>query len=180
MLFVVLVLVLAAAGLLVTALVNGAMLWAWLSVGVSVVAALVLVVDWARRRQLVRDAPPAAARPAAEPAAPAAPAAEPTPDQAEPAAEGSAPEGSVPDDLVPDDEPAEEDTDAADLLVVADLATEVRVVDERPRYHLATCAWLAGRATLGLPVGEARQLGFTPCAVCSPDGTLAAAARTAG
>lgn len=173
MLFVVLVLVLAAAALLVTALVNGAMLWAWLSVGVSVVAALVLVVDWARRRQVVREAPPAVARPAAEPAVPAAPEAESAPEPVT----TDAPES---DDPVPDDEPAEEDTDAADLLVVADLTTEVRVVDERPRYHLAICAWLAGRPTLGLPVSEARQLGFTPCAVCSPDGTLAAAARPAG
>ena len=164
MLVVVLVLVLAAAALLVTALVNGAMLWAWLSVGVSVVAALVLVVDWARRRQTVRDAPPSepAAAPAVEPVS--APAADPPP------------AGAAPDDA----EPAEEDTDAADLLVVTDLTAEVRVVDERPRYHLSTCTWLAGRPTLGLPVSEARELGFTPCAVCSPDATLAAAGRTGG
>ncbi|SDO08094.1 hypothetical protein SAMN05421507_1011269 [Lentzea jiangxiensis] len=71
-----------------------------------------------------------------------------------------------------DEEPSEEDTDAADLLVVADLVDEVRVLDERPRYHLSSCSWLAGRPTVGLPVQEARQLQFTPCALCGPDSTL--------
>lgn len=153
MLFGVLVLVLAAFALLVTALVTSTMLWAWVSVGASVLAAVVLVVDWSRRR-----------RRAADEAVPVAPAAKPV--------------EAVPAD--PDGEPAEEDTDAADLLVVTDLGVEVRVVDERPRYHLAACTWLAGRPTLGLPVSEARELGFTPCAVCTPDRTLAAAHRAAG
>lgn len=153
MLFGVLVLVLAAFALLVTALVTSTMLWAWVSVGASVLAAVVLVVDWSRRR-----------RRAADEAVPVAPAAKPV--------------DAVPAD--PDGEPAEEDTDAADLLVVTDLGVEVRVVDERPRYHLAACTWLAGRPTLGLPVSEARELGFTPCAVCTPDRTLAAAHRAAG
>lgn len=153
MLFGVLVLVLAAFGLLVTALVTSTMLWAWASVGASVLAAVVLVVDWSRRR-----------RRAADEAVPVAPPAKPV--------------EAVPSD--PDGEPAEEDTDAADLLVVTDLGVEVRVVDERPRYHLAACTWLAGRPTLGLPVSEARELGFTPCAVCTPDRTLAAAHRAAG
>lgn len=155
MLVVILVLVLVAAALLVIALVTSAMLWAWLSVGVSVAAALALLLDWTRRRQArVDDAPP-----------PAEP--RPAPDVAPPPGEAG------------DAEPGEEDTDAADLLVVSDLDTEVRVVDERPRYHLADCTWLAGRPTLGLPVSEARQLGFTPCAVCRPDSTLATAKRTA-
>ncbi len=78
-----------------------------------------------------------------------------------------------------DEEPPEEDTDAADLLVVADLVDEVRVLDERPRYHLSSCSWLAGRPTLGLPVQEARQLQFTACAVCRPDSTLVARNRVA-
>ncbi len=150
MLLVVLALVLAAFGLLVTALVTSTMLWAWLSVGASVVAAIVLVVDWSRRRARFARQPPPVPRP--EPA----------------------------EEVDPDAEPAEEDTDAADLLIVTDLTTEVRVVDERPRYHLAGCRWLAARPTLPLPIGEARQLGFTPCAVCGPDAVLAAEHRTAG
>ncbi|MGH3879386.1 MAG: hypothetical protein ACRDSK_20350 [Actinophytocola sp.] len=74
-------------------------------------------------------------------------------------------------------EPGEEQTDAADLLVVSDLRDEVRVVDEHPRYHLASCTYLRDKPTLPLPVAEARQLGFTPCARCGPDATLAARHR---
>jgi hypothetical protein len=167
MLLVVLLLVLAAFGLLVTALVSATMLWAWFSVGVSVLAAVALVVDWSRRRRAEQ-----AAGPAVTPTPAPVPAAEPASVEAATASDVSA--------VGTEAEPAEEDTDAADLLVVSELAAEVRVVDERPRYHLAACSWLAGKPTLGLPVGEARQLGFTPCAVCSPDRTLAAAKRTAG
>ena len=155
MLFLVLALVVVAFGLLVTALATSAMLWAWVSVGASVVAAVILVVDWRRRRRR------SAATPAAPPRAPAV---------------ADVPEGA---ELDPDAEPAEEDTDAADLLAVTELDSEVRVVDERPRYHLATCRWLAGRPALTLPIREARELGFTPCAVCSPDRSLAAAHRGA-
>ena len=155
MLFLVLALVVVAFGLLVTALATSAMLWAWVSVGASVVAAVILVVDWRRRRRR------SAAAPTAPPVSPAAP----------PADVG------VGAEVDPDAEPAEEDTDAADLLAVTELDTEVRVVDERPRYHLATCPWLAGRPALTLPIREARELGFTPCAVCSPDRSLAAAHR---
>lgn len=79
----------------------------------------------------------------------------------------------------PGDEPGEEPTDASDLLVVAGLNAEVRVVDEHPRYHLATCVWLANRPTIPIPVSEARQLGFTPCSRCGPDATLAARHRAA-
>lgn len=73
----------------------------------------------------------------------------------------------------PGGEPDEEDTDAADLLVVWDLADEVLVVDEHPRYHLARCDWPGSAGTQPLPVREARELGFTPCALCRPDATLA-------
>ncbi|HYS38946.1 MAG TPA: hypothetical protein VEO01_25305 [Pseudonocardiaceae bacterium] len=153
MLFLVLALVVVAFGLLVTALATSAMLWAWLSVGASVVAAVLLVVDWRRRRRR------SAHLPTAPPVVPA------TVERAD----------SV--ELDTDAEPAEEDTDAADLLAVTELDTEIRVVDERPRYHLIGCRWLADRPTLTLPVREARELGFTPCAVCSPDRALAAAHR---
>jgi hypothetical protein len=74
-------------------------------------------------------------------------------------------------------EPAEENTDATDLLVVSELSDEVVVIDERPRYHLAACPWLGDRPTMPLPVSEARELGFTPCSQCSPDSTLAARHR---
>jgi hypothetical protein len=76
-----------------------------------------------------------------------------------------------------DGDPAEEDVEVTDLLVVVDLADEVLVVDEHPRYHLADCAWLAGRSTFPMPVREARTDGFTPCGRCGPDGHLAAVER---
>lgn len=74
-------------------------------------------------------------------------------------------------------EPAEEETDAADLLVVCELEDEVLVVDEHPRYHLAGCGWLGPRAVEPLPASEARSLGFTPCARCGPDAELAGRRR---
>lgn len=87
------------------------------------------------------------------------------------------PEGEPADEL-DDVEPGEEETDAADLLTVTDLDDQVVVVDERPRYHLEECGWLGDRATIPLPAREARDLGFTPCAVCTPDRVLAARSRT--
>lgn len=74
-------------------------------------------------------------------------------------------------------DPGVEEVEVTDLLVVVDLTDEVLVVDEHPRYHVAGCSWLAGRETIPLPLDEARTDGFTPCAVCSPDRTLAERAR---
>ena len=160
MLFVVLLLVLAALGLLVPALTTSNTLWAWSSVGASTLAALVLAWDWWRRR-------------------PGDPAAASIVDQHAVADDQRVVVPAIADTPPAEEEPPEEDTDAADLLVVADLVDEVRVLDERPRYHLSSCSWLAGRPTLGLPVQEARQLQFTPCAVCRPDATLVSRHRLA-
>jgi hypothetical protein len=78
-----------------------------------------------------------------------------------------------------DDEPAAQDVTPAEAARVARLDAEVRVVDGRPRYHLADCAHLVGREHEPLPVGEAVELGFTPCAHCAPDTALLAdAGRT--
>jgi hypothetical protein len=76
-------------------------------------------------------------------------------------------------------EPAEERTDVGDAIAIADLPDEVRVIDERPRYHLGNCRWVGARETIPLAVSEARELGFTPCAICRPDSTLAARSRAA-
>jgi hypothetical protein len=78
-----------------------------------------------------------------------------------------------------DTQPGEEDTDAADLLVVYELIDEVLVVDEHPRYHLERCRWPDHTRVDRLPVREARELGFTPCARCRPDTTLARKHRAA-
>jgi hypothetical protein len=161
-LFVVLLLVLAALGLLVPALATSDTIWAWSSVGVSVLAALVLAWDWWRRR----PGDPAAVAQSVDQHA---------------VADDQQVVVAAPADTPPaDEEPPEEDTDAADLLAVTDLVDEVRVLDERPRYHLSSCSWLAGRPALGLPVQEARQLGFTPCGVCTPDGVLVRKSRSSG
>ena len=89
-----------------------------------------------------------------------------------PSTAAHAPRGTsgVPD---PSGEPPVEEVEVTDLLVVVDLRDEVLVVDEHPRYHLAGCRWLGGRETFPLPLDEARTDGFTPCAWCEPDRTLA-------
>ncbi|MGB3439179.1 MAG: hypothetical protein WBA97_10550 [Actinophytocola sp.] len=209
MLYIVLALVVAAFGLLIAALTTAYTLWAWISVVLSVVAAALLVTDWLSGRRKARAGDSArptvvtvgGARRDNRPGGPAeheqydeleeleepdfgdeepparAAAVEPESDAEvtsflEPVAQHAAP---VEDTAEPDEEP----TDASDLLVVAGLSVEVRVVDEHPRYHLATCTWLGPRATIPIPVSEARQLGFTPCARCGPDGVLAARHRAA-
>ena len=77
-----------------------------------------------------------------------------------------------------DTDPEVEEVEVTDLLLVVDLTDEVLVVDEHPRYHVAGCAWLGGRETIPIPLDEARTDGFTPCAVCRPDRTLADRARS--
>ncbi|MEV6903550.1 hypothetical protein [Amycolatopsis sp. NPDC051372] len=249
MLYIVLVLVLAALALLVTALITATSLWAWVSIGLSVLAGLILLVDWLRRRNRpepgeakaavedagagekaaevenfdaeqtallpsrgelgnLADVPEPEIEPAPEAEAETAPAPQPagaaadsdatvdtsaaaketattataesstaataataTAATAEPAtaAAEKAPVRETP--------PAEENTSAEDLAVVKELEDVVVVVDEYPRYHLVDCPWLSGRDTIPIGVGEARQLGFTPCARCGPDAVLAAAHR---
>lgn len=51
---------------------------------------------------------------------------------------------------------------------LAGVLADVQVVDGHPRFHLPDCPHLIGRAEEPLPVGEAVQLGFTPCADCAP------------
>jgi hypothetical protein len=189
MLYLVLGFVLAAFGLLIAGLTTANTLWAWLSVVLSIAAAGALVYDWLRNRREAEDT----ADPPVEQAEPVRDHLE--ADRSEHATPvttaGSAPAAMLSPDPIPpdddpapateyvapvvdeDDEPPEEATDATDLLVVSGLYAEVRVIDERPRYHLAKCTWVGARPTLGLPVSEARQLGFTPCSLCGPDAVLA-------
>jgi hypothetical protein len=189
MLALVLTLVLLALGSLVAALATSDMEWAWVSVAISALAAVTLFVDWIRHRRTTRsgatdtDAVDEEDEPEDGDDAGddlddefAERAEERTAEVRRLAEDDDGDFGDEPEDEA-DREPAEEATDAADLLVVADLSVEVRVVDERPRYHLASCRWLGAKPTLGLPVAEARELGFTPCASCGPDGKLAAEHR---
>jgi hypothetical protein len=75
-------------------------------------------------------------------------------------------------------EPGEEDVEVTDLLLVVDLADEVLVVDEHPRYHLPGCPYLEGQEGIGLPMVEARADGFTPCVTCRPVRHLADTERS--
>ena len=70
MLLLVLILVLVAFGLLVVALLTGNVLCAWLSVAVSVAAAVVLVVDWLQRRSALKAGAVASTQPASTPLEP--------------------------------------------------------------------------------------------------------------
>ncbi|MET8084377.1 hypothetical protein [Micromonospora sp. NPDC005237] len=75
------------------------------------------------------------------------------------------------------DEPAEQPITPAEAARVSRLPDPVVVVDGRPRYHLAGCRRLAGRVPETLPVAEAVELGFTPCATCAPATALLTDAR---
>jgi hypothetical protein len=93
-----------------------------------------------------------------------------------PAGDGSAPSTGGAAEAY-DDEPGAQSVTPAEALRVADLPDEVRVVDGRPRYHLASCPHLVGREHEPLPVAEAVELGFTPCARCAPATALLTDAR---
>lgn len=77
----------------------------------------------------------------------------------------------------PPDEPPAQLVSPSVQARVAMLASEVLVVDGRPRYHIGACTHLFGRETEPLPVGEAVELGFTPCSLCEPDSALLAEAQ---
>jgi hypothetical protein len=86
------------------------------------------------------------------------------------------PEGYT-EDEDPPDEPVAQRVTASDAARVARMTTDVLVIDGRPRYHVAGCVHLLGRPFEPLPVGEAVELGFTPCGLCEPDSALLADAR---
>ncbi len=171
MLIVVLLLVVAAGGVLVGSVVVDHPQWAWLAVVLSLAGTALLVVERVRRRRKPSSAP---ARPSTGELA--------EPDGADlpEAVGGGLPSGAVAAAVRPAEprgEPGEETTDPADLLAIAQGTDPVLVVDERPRYHLESCDWLGDRATIPLPLNEARELGFTPCVRCSPNATFAARQR---
>ncbi|MEP6853440.1 MAG: hypothetical protein ABJA87_12405 [bacterium] len=79
-----------------------------------------------------------------------------------------------PDDPRADDDPDVESVTDANALRIAERTDDVLVVDGRPRYHLSSCPTLADDETVPLPVNEAREAGFTPCARCRPDSHILA------
>jgi hypothetical protein len=80
-------------------------------------------------------------------------------------------------DADPADEPPAQRVSPAEAARVAQLDDDVLVIDGRPRYHLPGCVHLLGREHESLPVGEAVELGFSPCGLCEPDSTLLARTR---
>ena len=175
---------LAGLGLFVAGILTGVTVLYWACVAACGVAAVLLI---AVRRTM--GATPAAAVPAAaaETAPDAAADSSAAPVTATARREAGAtrsvsgagePETAATPPAVDVADPDVEEVEVTDLLLIVDLKDEVLVVDEHPRYHVADCTWLAGRETIPLPVDEARTDGFTPCAVCSPDRTLAERART--
>jgi hypothetical protein len=190
-------LVLLGLGLFVAGILTGVTALYWGCVAACVVAAVLLFLA---RRQLTppgatatgpagTDAPAARTAadtsPARAPESPTGAATEARPATATaPSAAATAPSGAAAAPVVqppartgPRGDPPIEEVEVTDLLMVVDLKDEVLVVDEHPRYHLEGCAHLTGRATIPLPLDEARADGFTPCAVCTPDRTLADRAR---
>lgn len=192
------VLLVAAVGFLLAALVTGRTGLAWGSVVLSLVAAARVLRRWRRSWLQRQDAPEDEIAPLdEEPMA----GAEVGDAQLAPASVAAAHDadllsGSAEQDAHPgrghldggqagegpsgEGQPVEEDTDAADLLVVYELTDEVLVVDEQPRYHLARCRWPDHERAEQLPVREARDLGFTPCGRCRPDRALVRKHRSAG
>lgn len=77
-----------------------------------------------------------------------------------------------------DGEPPAQHLSPADVALLARLDDAVRVVDGHPRFHLPGCSHLAGRDDEALPVAEAVELGFTPCARCAPATVLLADAQS--
>ncbi|MDQ2838776.1 MAG: hypothetical protein M3Y89_15395 [Actinomycetota bacterium] len=49
----------------------------------------------------------------------------------------------------------------------------VWVIDGRPRYHAWSCDFIRGQASESVPLTQAVEDGFTPCAQCDPDRQLA-------
>jgi hypothetical protein len=185
-------------GLFVAGILTGATALYWGCVAACVVAAALLI---ATRRQLTAAEASSAAKPADSATTPPEPPATSAGSAGSAGGEGgtttTSPGGStgagrgmadrkaaeasaasaraaVPEEL---EDPPVEEVEVTDLLLVVDLKDDVLVVDERPRYHLAGCAHLAGRTPIPLPLDEARADGFTPCAVCAPDRALAERVR---
>lgn len=189
--FVTVVLLLAAVGWLIAALGTGHAGLAWGSVAFSAVAAALILRRWRRSWLQRQDAPEdelvlvedesVDSEPDEQRLHPVSVTAARDIEPRSASAEEDAHRGDAyPGDTHPGGtEPGEEDTDAADLLVVYELTAEVLVVDEHPRYHLARCRWPDHALTERLPVREARELGFTPCDRCRPDTTLARKHRAA-
>jgi hypothetical protein len=170
-------LVVVAAVLLVLGLVtlNDTLLYS--SIVASALAALALIVGVrqlpaARLPEVDFDVRPGGPGPGSWPPRPVGRAAPPPHSRMDAVAEGMAPADlealTQADPTVPDDEPDEQVATEREAAAIARLAADVVVVDGRPRYHVESCLHLLGLDAARLPALEAVELGFTPCALCTP------------
>ena len=166
-------LILAGLGLFVAGIVTGVTVLYWACVAACVVAGVLLLVTW---RRMPRQTAPGASG-CGQPAPAREKVEARTAEEPRGRRRAGRRRGSRAGRAAERPDPGIEEVEVTDLLVVVDLKDEVLVVDEHPRYHVAGCSWLGGRETIPLPLDEARTDGFTPCAVCSPDRTLAERAR---
>jgi hypothetical protein len=82
------------------------------------------------------------------------------------------------DELGGDEDPADEPAPAGTHAPLLERGHEsVLVIDGRPRYHLSSCWFIAGRDTEPIPLEQAVEDGFSPCSRCDPDTALAAQAH---
>jgi hypothetical protein len=167
-------LVLLGLGLFVAGVLTGVTAFYWGCVAVCLMAAVLLFL--ARNRASTPTAADAGP-PAAERTGPGEQTESAAGTRPEPSGAAAASAAEAPADTPDPPDPPVEDVEVTDLLLVVDLRDEVLVIDEHPRYHVAGCAHLAGRPTIPLPLDEARADGFTPCAICAPDRTLAQRVR---
>ncbi len=168
------VLLLAAVGFLIAAVGTGHAGLAWGSVAFSAVAAALIMRRWRRswlqRQDELADPVSVTAAQQLQPDSVSAEDVQAGDTGTEPGKEGEKDMEGL---------EGEEDTDAADLLVVYELIDDVLVIDEHPRYHLPRCRWSEHERAERLAVREARELGFTPCGRCRPDTTLVRKHRAA-
>ena len=147
------VLVFVALIFLIVGLAGDGLMMIWLSIGTSVVAGVFLLLGALQRR-----------------GAPAAP------------AEAGTGGTDMLDRVTAVSVRPREESAAADETESDDTAAsagEVAVVPGRPRYHVESCRFLAGRPDVEtIAVEQAQSEGYTACGVCKPDAALAAAAES--
>lgn len=148
-------LVLVALVLLVIGLVSTSLPFVYASIAVSVVSFVFLIIGILQRRgEQLPDSVPAG-------------------DAAAPAEADGGDREAVTAVVRSDRRSAE--SAAAGVEAPADVAVSgsVLVVAGRPRYHVEGCRYLNGKDPDQVPVGDARDEGFTACGVCKPDEVLA-------
>lgn len=91
------------------------------------------------------------------------------PARSEPAPPVAADQGQPAESTDDEDDPPAADTQAP----LADHSQNlVWVIDGRPRYHLVSCDFLTGRPGEPVPLSQAVEDGFSPCARCDPDNRI--------